>query len=186
MKLCYSPPRTARIPASRHYCVSVLQKRQDGSFVVPFRCVVHHAQFVASLGFEMERKSTGFDWCILQIGNAPDTFITGCMHSDMFLSAGLNCHRARHVLAYQQSGFANVTSQKTRQSYSRIASCPSRTCATFSSADARFHRSNDDARFYGVDHEHCTRPEGERLHYASSVQAHHALIVSTDLLAGEN
>jgi len=71
-------------------------------------------QIVASHDFELEREShdyTGLDWGIFQIQNALDTYITGCMHIDIFLSAGLSCHRVHHVLPYQQSGFANIASQ---------------------------------------------------------------------------
>lgn len=72
-------------------------------------------QIVASHDFELEHENQEYrnlDWGIFQIQNALDTYITGIQHVDIFLSAGLSCHRTHHVLPYQRSGFANIVSQE--------------------------------------------------------------------------
>merc|ERR1719145_440880 len=71
-------------------------------------------QIVASHDFEVvrdEQEYSGLDWGIFQVQHALDTYVTGIQHIDIFLTAGLGCHRAHHVLPYQKSGFANIISQ---------------------------------------------------------------------------
>jgi len=71
-------------------------------------------QIVASHDFEVvrdEQEYSGLDWGVFQVQHALDTYVTGIQHVDIFLTAGLGCHRAHHVLPYQKSGFANIASQ---------------------------------------------------------------------------
>jgi hypothetical protein len=68
-------------------------------------------QIVASHDFEVVREQDehrGMDWGIHQVTHALDTYITGSRWVDIWLSAGLSCHRVHHVLPYQGSGFANI------------------------------------------------------------------------------
>jgi len=68
-------------------------------------------QIVASHDFEVTREQQeyrGMDWGIFQIQHALDTYVTGIPWVDIFLSAGLSCHRVHHCLPYQRSGFANI------------------------------------------------------------------------------
>jgi cytochrome b involved in lipid metabolism len=88
---------------------------QTWMWCLQFFCTVwlNMFQIVASHDFELEREGhdyRGLDWGVFQIQNALDTYITGSMHVDIFLSAGLSCHRVHHVMPYQQSGFANIAS----------------------------------------------------------------------------
>merc|ERR1719291_1532546 len=81
-----------------------------------FFCVVWISifQIVASHDFEVTREEQEYknlDWGIFQITHALDTYVTGIKHIDIFLSAGLSCHRTHHVLPYQKSGFANIASE---------------------------------------------------------------------------
>jgi hypothetical protein len=81
-------------------------------------------QIVASHDFEVAREDQEYknlDWGIFQIQHALDTYVTGIPYIDIFLSAGLSCHRTHHVLPYQKSGFANIVSQK----------CVEETCKEF-------------------------------------------------------
>eukprot|EP00450_Noctiluca_scintillans_P001900 CAMPEP_0194492814 /NCGR_PEP_ID=MMETSP0253-20130528/11233_1 /TAXON_ID=2966 /ORGANISM="Noctiluca scintillans" /LENGTH=464 /DNA_ID=CAMNT_0039333727 /DNA_START=38 /DNA_END=1432 /DNA_ORIENTATION=- len=80
-----------------------------------FTVWINMFQIVASHDFELERESQEYknlDWGIFQIQNALDTHITGNPYVDIFLSAGLSCHRTHHVLPYQKSGFSNIVSQE--------------------------------------------------------------------------
>merc|ERR1712176_1133730 len=75
---------------------------------------VNMFMIVSSHDFEEVREATGYnglDWGAFQVENALDTYITGIQCIDIFLTAGLGCHRAHHVLPYQKSGFANIASQ---------------------------------------------------------------------------
>ncbi|CAK0823606.1 unnamed protein product [Prorocentrum cordatum] len=68
-------------------------------------------QIVASHDFEVVREQDehrGMDWGIHQVTHSLDTYITGIRWVDIWLSAGLSCHRVHHVLPYQRSGFANI------------------------------------------------------------------------------
>jgi hypothetical protein len=80
-----------------------------------FFCTVWLNMFliVASHDFEVVREDqsyVGLDWGIFQVQHALDTYITGVQAVDLFLSAGLSCHRVHHCLPYQKSGFANIVS----------------------------------------------------------------------------
>jgi hypothetical protein len=72
---------------------------------------VNMFQIVASHDFEVVREKQEYrdlDWGIFQVQHALDTYITGIQCVDIFLSAGLSCHRVHHVLPYQGSGFADI------------------------------------------------------------------------------
>merc|ERR1712176_1446323 len=80
-----------------------------------FAVWVNMFMIVSSHDFEEVREVTGYnglDWGAFQVENALDTYITGIQCIDIFLTAGLGCHRAHHVLPYQKSGFANIASQQ--------------------------------------------------------------------------
>jgi len=69
---------------------------------------------VSSHNFEEAREAEGYeglDWGTFQVQHSLDTYVTGVAWVDVFLTAGLGCHRAHHVLPYQKSGFANIASE---------------------------------------------------------------------------
>jgi hypothetical protein len=53
----------------------------------------------------------GQDWGVFQVANSFDMSVVGNPYVDCFLTAGLGCHRAHHVLPAQRSGFANILSE---------------------------------------------------------------------------
>jgi fatty acid desaturase len=76
-----------------------------------FTVWINMFEIVASHDFEEVREQQEYkdlDWGIFQIQHALDTWFTGIKWVDIFLSAGLSCHRVHHVLPYQKSGFANI------------------------------------------------------------------------------
>ena len=52
------------------------------------------------------------DWGMHQLEEAYDLKVVGNRYVDCFLSAGLSSHRVHHVLPYQRSGFANITTEE--------------------------------------------------------------------------
>jgi len=108
------------IKAVRCYMLSemfwaVVMGRGHWWFLQFFLCVwTSMFQIVASHDFEVVRETqsyTGLDWGIFQVQHALDTYVTGIPSIDIWLSAGLSCHRVHHVLPYQKSGFANIASE---------------------------------------------------------------------------
>jgi len=78
-----------------------------------FTVWVNMFQIVASHDFEVVREKQDYrnlDWGVHQVTSALDTYVTGIQVVDIFLSAGLSCHRTHHTLPYQRSGFANIIS----------------------------------------------------------------------------
>jgi len=83
-----------------------------------FTTWVNMFQIVSSHDFEVVREQQeykGLDWGVFQVQHSLDTYITGNPYVDIFLSAGLGCHRTHHVLPYQKSGFANIVSTPALQ-----------------------------------------------------------------------
>jgi len=109
------------IKAVRYYMLSeffwaVMMGRGHWWFLQFFLCVwTSMFQIVASHDFEVVRETqsyTGLDWGIFQVQHALDTYVTGIPHIDIWLSAGLCCHRVHHVLPYQRSGYANIVCEE--------------------------------------------------------------------------
>jgi len=78
---------------------------------------------VSSHDFDEIRESEGHrnaDWGVFQVKHSLDMHITGIPWIDIFLTAGLGCHRVHHVLPYQRSGFANIVSVKAVQDTCKI------------------------------------------------------------------
>lgn len=130
-------PRKSHWPACKHLCfllvriillaelATAVSAGRSGTFATQFLCTtwINLFMIVASHDFESARaegttnEQLSKDWAVHQVKSSMDIYVTGFQHLDLFLTAGLGCHRSHHVFPYQRSGFANIASAPLLKEY---------------------------------------------------------------------